>query len=390
MSRKIALLTNGPGELWGWVRPFAAELLRRRWDVSLRILPCQFASGEERRIALALGIPDVSGPESPLRTALSMRKFGKGANETPPEAVVQLGGDLLWGRMLSASARAPLFCYSYGRKNGIERCAVLFTAYREMAESIASSGEGQALQRTGRILLAGDLAAELSDTFVHAPDGEDRIPEGRPRVAFFPGSREHIREYAVPLIRELAAALRESFPALDARIILSPFASAGEEEAFRRSGDLIPVRGGSKESLRGLDFAVTQPGTNTLELMHCAVPFLVAVPFSSLRHIPLPGVAGALANIPLIGPALREAALKAKGRRTGFVAWPNRLAGRQVVDELIGDISARDVARVVGGHLLDGEYLARTRKSLAALSSSAPRNAAVFMADHIERMLAER
>ena len=95
MSRKIALLTNGPGELWGWVRPFAAELLRRRWDVSLRILPCQFASGEERRIALSLGIPDVTGPESPLRTALSLRKFGKGANEPPPEAVVQLGGDLI-------------------------------------------------------------------------------------------------------------------------------------------------------------------------------------------------------------------------------------------------------------------------------------------------------
>ena len=390
MSRHAVLLTNGPGELWGWVRPFAAELLRRRWDVSLRILPCQFASGEERRIALSLGIPDVSGPESSFRTAISLRRRGKGANGTAPDAVVQLGGDLLWGRMLAASARAPLFCYSYGRKNGMERCAALFTAYREMAESIVSSGEGQTLQRAGRILVAGDLAAELPDAAVNPPDGEGRIPSGRPGVAFFPGSREHIREYAVPLIRETAAALRESFPSLDARIILSPFASPGEEEAFHRSGDLTPVRGGSKESLRGVDFAVTQPGTNTLELMHCSVPFLVAVPFSSLRHIPLPGVAGALAKIPLVGPALREAVLKAKGRRTGFLAWPNRLAGREVVDEMIGEISARDVAGRVEKRLLDEEYLSRTKKTLAALSSSAPRNAAAFMADHIERMLAER
>ena len=390
MSRKVVLLTNGPGELWGWVRPFAAELLRRCWDVSLRILPCQFASGEERRIALALGIPDVSGPESPLRTALSLRKIGIGANGTPPDAVVQLGGDLLWGRMLAASARAPLFCYSYGRKNGIERCAALFTAYREMAESIVSSGEGKALQRTGRIFVAGDLAADLPDAFVNAPDGEEGAAGGRPGVAFFPGSRENIRTFAVPLIRETADALRESFPSLDARIILSPFASAREEEAFRRSGDLTPVRGGSKESLRGIDFAVTQPGTNTLELMHCSVPFLVAVPFSSLRHIPLPGIAGALANIPLIGPSLREAALKAKGRHVGFLAWPNRLAGREVVDEMIGEVSALDVARRVEKRLLDDEYLARTRKSLAALSSSAPRNPAVFMADQVERMLAER
>lgn len=390
MSRKIALLTNGPGELWGWARPLAAELLRRNWDVSLRVLPCQFASGEERRIALALGIPDVSGPESPLRTALSLRAFGKGANGASPDAVVQLGGDLLWGRTLAASARAPLFCYSYGRKNGIERCAALFTAYRMMAESIASSGEGKTLQRRGRLLVAGDLAAELPDASLHAPDGEGRRASGRPGVAFFPGSREQIREYAVPLIRETVAVLRESFPSLDARLILSPFASPGEEKSFRRFGDLTPVRGGSKESLRGVDFAVTQPGTNTLELMHCSVPFLVAVPLSSLRHIPLPGAAGVLANLPLVGPALREAALKAKGRAAGFLAWPNRLAGREVVDELIGDISARDVARRVEKRLLDDGYLSRTKKTLAALSSSAPRNAAAFMADHIERMLAER
>jgi hypothetical protein len=46
------------------------------------------------------------------------------------------------------------------------------------------------------------------------------------------------------------------------------------------------VRGGSKESLRGVDFAVTQPGTNTLELMHCSVPFLAPfrfLPFAIFR-----------------------------------------------------------------------------------------------------------
>lgn len=72
----ITLLTNGPGELWGWVRPFAAELLRRGWEVSLRILPCQFASGEERRIALSLGISDVSGPDGSARTVLSLSCAG--------------------------------------------------------------------------------------------------------------------------------------------------------------------------------------------------------------------------------------------------------------------------------------------------------------------------
>ncbi len=386
--RKVVLLTNGPGELWGWVRPFAAELLRRGWDVSLRILPCQFASGEEERVARSLGITDVSGPESALRTALSLRAVGKKGTNAQVDALVQLGGDLLWGRLLSASCRAPLFCYAYGPKKGMGRCASMFTAYREMAVSIASAAEGRALEQAGKIHVAGDLVA---DSLARFPDAiREDVEEGRwPRVAFFPGSRENIRRFALPLIREAAAELRKRFPSLDALVVISPFASESEAERFREEG-LIPVRGGNGEALRGVDFAVTQPGTNTLELMRCSVPFLVAVPFSSLRHIPLPGAVGVLARIPLLGPVLREAALRAKGRRTGFLAWPNRLAGRTVVDEMIGEVSAHDVAERVAERILDEKYLADTRKALSEIAGSAPLGAAAAMADHIERMLSER
>ena len=368
VGRRAVLLTNGPGELWGWVRPMAAELTGRGWEVALRILPCQFASGAEGRVASSLGLAEVSGAESALSTARAMIRPGL----PRPDAVIQLGGDLMWGRMLAWSCRVPLFCYSYGGKRGMDRCAAVYTAFPAMVASI---------ERTGATpVVVGDLTAELA-----APPSRPPVTGG-PKVAFFPGSRRGIREYAIPLIESTAAALRELFPSLEARLVLSPF-SEGEDMGELRASGLSPVSGGSAESLDGLDFAVTQPGTNTLELMHRSVPFLVAIPFSSLRHVPLPGVAGLAAHLPLVGPLLREAALKAKGRRIGFTAWPNRLAGRAVVEEISGDITPEDIALRVAEHLGDGARLAGIRAALAQISASAPSGAAARIADHIEGVL---
>jgi lipid-A-disaccharide synthase len=382
IRRKITLLANGPGELWGWVRPVAAELSGRGWEIALRILPCQFASGEERHIALSLGFPTVLGPESPLRTAAALCS----GNERT-DAVFQLGGDLLWGRMLAAKSRAPLFCYTYGKKSGLERCTAVFTAYPSMAEAMKLP-KG----KLGRVYLAGDLVADSLDLPQESVQGTQDAPENAcagQTVAFFPGSRGPIRKQALPFICRTVSSLRERIPDIAARVILSPFTSSGDEEfAFWRSGGFVPVRGGTRSALHGVDLAVTQPGTNTLELMHCAVPFLAVVPFSFLRQVPLSGIAGALAGIPLVGPALREGVLRAKARRRrGFLAWPNRIAGEAVVDEMIGDISPEDVARAAAELLLDRETLARTRKSLAVISASTPRNAAVSVADIIERTL---
>lgn len=368
--RRVVLLTNGPGELWGWVRPLAAELGGRGWRVSLRLLPCQFASGAEGRAAASLGL-SAKGPESAPATALALWRARRGE---PPDAVLQLGGDLMWGRML-AHNRAPLFCYSYGGKRGLEACAAVYTAFPAMARAMTRQGVSP--------VVAGDLAADLIPT----PTIEGRETSKPPCVAFFPGSRPGIRDYAIPLIERTVSALRELVPSLEARVLLSPF--DGEEDADRlRTFGLAPASGGLPGSLDGVDFAVTQPGTNTLELMHRAVPFLVAVPFSSLVHVPLPGLAGALSRLPLVGAVLRAAALRSRWRSTGFTAWPNRLAGRQVVDEMIGDVTPGDIAARVAEHLGDRASLAETRRSLSLISSEAPRGAAARMADHIERILA--
>ena len=77
--KSVLLLANGPGELWGWVRPVAAELKRRSRKVSLLLLPCQFASGEERRVAESLAPDELRGPSGLAGTLRDALFLGRGA-----------------------------------------------------------------------------------------------------------------------------------------------------------------------------------------------------------------------------------------------------------------------------------------------------------------------
>ena len=244
----VLLLSNGPGELWGWARPLVPELTARGHRTTIAILPCPFASGSERRIAETLGAQEILGPAGTLATVRSML-----GGRMRADVVVQLGGDLLWGRLAAWRAGAPLLCYSYGRKKGLERCRAVFTAYHSMAEAMSGA------------VVIGDLVAEGL-----GPEEEAPAPgaEGSPVVAFFPGSRDAYRSFAEDFIAEVADLLRGQFPSLSARVVLSPFAPEGDEARWRERG-LLVVRGGGREAVRGVDLAVTQPGTNTLDLTCC-------------------------------------------------------------------------------------------------------------------------
>jgi len=43
-------------------------------------------------------------------------------------------------------------------------------------------------------------------------------------------------------------------------------------------------QGSTPFALRGVDLALTQPGTNTLELLYLRVPTLVAVPYAFFKR----------------------------------------------------------------------------------------------------------
>lgn len=98
--KRILLLANGPGELWCWARPMIHALSEQGFDVSLSLLPCQYASGYETDLAGKL----VEGSVGPPMSVFATLAGSKGKSF---DAILQLGGDLLFGIAFSARSRAP-------------------------------------------------------------------------------------------------------------------------------------------------------------------------------------------------------------------------------------------------------------------------------------------
>lgn len=346
---RVTLLTNGPGELWGWVRPVAAELRRRGHSVSLWLLPCPFASGHEREAASLLGVDKLEGPSGGAGLWRAMA-------EERTDCVVQLGGDLIFGRRIAKSSGAPLFCYTYGRKKGLD-CAGVFTAFPQ-----------QALNIPGAVPI-GDLVKDaLAMDGQSAAWPESDAPGRSPRVLFLPGSRGAIRTAALPWLAAVLTELRRKIPAVRVMTLFAPFVPDAEVAPWRAAG-LNPVRTGAGAVMRSADFALTQPGTNNFELMHCGVPSLVVGPASFLELVPVSGLFGVVSGLPIIGRKIRRHAVRRIiDRWGGVISLPNRLTNRRIMDEMWGDVTPDDAAARIIQSLADEDGLARSRRELLEMS----------------------
>ncbi len=350
---RITILTNGPGELWGWVRPVCAELRRRGHTISLWVLPCQFSSGHEREAASLLGVDKLEGP------AVASRIWHDIAYERT-DSIIQLGGDTAFGRRMAECTNAPLFVYSYAphHVNG----AKLLTAYPSMSGQVPD------------VEVIGDLvkdAVALDSTPGALSAWNWNADPDSPRVIFLPGSRPAIRKPALSWLVDAQKALRQRISNVRIRTLFPPFVSDSELVEWRDAG-LSPVKAGAGVAMREADFALTQPGTNTLELMHCGLPALVVAPTKFLPFVPIAGVLGFLAGLPIVGLKLRKfGAMRTIRKRGGFISLPNRIAKYKLMHEMYGDITPEDAAEEITERLSHPEALKKTRDELLALSGKA-------------------
>jgi lipid-A-disaccharide synthase len=340
------------------------ELRKREHSVSLWLLPCPFASGAERRVASRLGVDKLEGPSSSAWTwhALGQEKT---------DCVLQLGGDLLFGHRIASRSRAPLICYAYGFKKGMDRAQV-FTAYPTMALDI--NGKSKGARPIGD--LVKDALSLETGTFTWD------APEDGQSLLFFPGSRPAIRQLSLSWLSAVTGYLRSFMPEVRIGTLFSPFAPESEFSSWADAG-LNPIRAGAGVVMKSADYALTQPGTNTLEMMHCGLPALVAAPMDFLKVVPIGGLAGFVSGLPSIGPWLKERGIRRNLKRyNGFISWPNRLANRAILDEAIGEMTPEELALQVAGSLKDGEKLSRIRRDLLALSGE--KGAASRLCDAVE------
>lgn len=376
---EVVLVSNGPGELYTWVRPVLAELRARLPEarVAISLIPCQFASGAEARIARTFGADAVTTPAEFLSLAATGRRpaglTGDGG------VVLGLGGSTDLALQLAGRLRYPAYRYSFVPYWN-RRLRRLFVHDERAARKARLLGAP-----AGRLEVVGNLVADA------VRGAEPASGAGTPHVLLFAGTRDAFSVHLIPFVIALADVLAARYPG--ARFVW-PVSRLLSEEAIaagiagvhrdtlggvagRRDGARVVAPGGAVVEMvpeeeryahmRAADLAVTIPGTNTLELGIAGVPAVVVLPLNRPEIIPLEGPGHWLGLLPLVGTALKRRAVRlfVEGLRYP-VSLPNQFSGEDLMREVRGQISPDLVASEAGALLDDPAELARRRDRLRA------------------------
>ncbi len=367
---ELVLVSSGPGEVSNWVVPMAraaASWAAQRdvlLNLSLILPPCQFASGQEIAYAERQELfARILGPRQCLGLVTGLRRFPAAG----PGCVLHLGGDLWYSATLGHRLRFPAFAYvetPLVRKRA-DRFQRVFVPSQALADRLIVEGVPAT-----RLSVVGDLRVEHLSAF-RAPT----LPtlEGS-RVALLPGSRRWIIEGILPFLLDVAATMHARRPAVRFSLIVSPFlpreALARILDRYRGALTNLGVDIVEENRMTALgqsDFAITLPGTNTVEMAILGVPMLVILPLSQPTRIRTEGLSEWIGRIPGLGTAVKTVMAWRLARRPGLLALPNREAGRAVVPEVVGRITPADVARHALALLDDRALLARTARELREL-----------------------
>jgi lipid-A-disaccharide synthase len=114
---------------------------------------------------------------------------------------------------------------------------------------------------------------------------------------------------------------------------------------------------------------LTTVGANTAELGSLGIPMIVLLPTQQLDAMNAwDGLLGLLINLPLVGRPLTKLVNRiflSYVRRTGkLFAWPNIWAKREIVPELLGNLSAAEVGDRVLDYLQHPDKLQQVRHDL--------------------------
>ena len=336
---RITILTNGPGELWGWVRPVASELRKRGHSISLWLLPCPFSSGHEREAASLLGVDKLEGPSS---TSVI---WSEAAHEHT-DRIIQLGGDIAFGIRMAKFSGVSLTVYSYRHRKVIPGAKML-TAYHQQANfpSVTPIGD----------LVKDSVNMDITPSALSSWNWH--YDPASPRILFLPGSRPKIRAAVISWLCELRDEITRRIPNARIRSLFPQFMPEEEIKHWHKAG-LNPVRAGAGAAMTESDYAITQPGTNNFEMMHTGLPGIVVAPEKFLDYIPVGGIAGFVTGLPIVGKIIRRQALiRTVSKWNGYISLPNRTFQRDILIEMWGNVNAGMIAEKVAAEIWDKDGL---------------------------------
>jgi len=363
------LVSNGPGELYTWVQPLVKKMRQNfpNWKVSICLIPCQFASGNEAAIAETFNV-DVVTNSSEFMQFLSMNKVPKGLGSESKGFVLSLGGNLTYATRLANKLSYTCYRYSFDPSwhKDLKR---LFVTDEKTSEKVKRNTKASSAD----IQPIGNLVADAVEDVTPITD------IGNPHILIMFGSRPKLSRLIIPMMTAVAEQLAERYP--KARFV-APLSRLLDEETIADgiSGKykIITPNGTNIElisehdryaHMRSATLAITIPGTNTLELGIANLPALVVFPLNKPEVIPLEGIGHWLGVVPIIGKYLKGYAVKLAAPR--IRALPNQFTGEELMVELKREISIEDVVEEAVKLLDDAADRIRRKERLAELMPKA-------------------
>ncbi len=126
-------------------------------------------------------------------------------------------------------------------------------------------------------------------------------------------------------------------------------------------------RSGSYRALAHAALVIATPGTKCIEAAVLGRPLLVILPMNRLDEVVMPGLAGYLHHIPIVGGRLKTWVARKIEPRFKYVSQPNIDADAMLVPELRGVLRVEDIAARAEAMLADPAALARMGAALAKL-----------------------
>jgi hypothetical protein len=387
--KDLIIFSNGPGEVSTWVMPVVEALQVRkgitgRYRIILIIHPCPFGSGTEHMVGTRIeGVEHFIGPREYMKMLVT--GFGKRRYGFSREGIIfSLGGDLMHPVLFRRRIKGRHTLHAYSHNPGWEKYyRTIFVRSEYVRDKYLKRGVPEE-----RIVVTGDLVYSslkyLKDRDVVRKElgvgARERV------VVFLPGSRDYMTQYVIPVFLKVIDDLGDRMKGLKAYFMKSPYISYELiEKGLRLGGKIreaesIPgtllrdddryrirfsggktvdiLEGGMDYWGRGVDFAVTLPGTNTIQLAYRRIPALVIAAANKPEIVPMEGAIGMVRWIPFLGKVLTRLAVYAYARKYRYAALPNIYSNQEILPELFGILTSDDITnRIV--EILSGDELER-------------------------------
>jgi lipid-A-disaccharide synthase len=382
VTPRLVVTVNGPGELMGWARPFVRAVYDLDVDtrVTIVFVPCPYATGREPQTARDL-FPraTVVAPKQYARFLMGRAVDGM---EKGPGALQYLGGDLYHAKTIAKRMGLTSMTYKFSRRNFAHSFVRFFALDEANAAQLRATGAPP-----DRVRIVGNLVA---DSVLESVASPPPAPSRATTICIFPGSRPPELRALLPFFLDAVMRVLRARPELGGSVSIAPFNSDDEIRASLQAPDSAfggvrgeLVEGGKTIVVDGIRFAVDRsgryealsqaalviatPGTKCIEAAVLGRPLLVVLPLNRTDEAVVPGMAGYLHRVPVVGRPLKRWLSRKIERRFKYVAQPNIDADKPLVPELRGVLSSQDIAARALSMLADPAALDAMGAELARL-----------------------